>query len=74
MSDYLQDNLWAYLLLVNYLLAIIIAVTVLLKNDNPVKTLTYLFALATLPFLGLLVYYLFGIDHRKNKIFEKNFF
>ncbi len=73
MSDYLQDNLWAFLLLVNYLLAIVIAVIVLLKNDNPVKTLSYLFALATLPFLGLLVYYLFGIDHRKNKIFEKKY-
>ncbi len=73
MSEYVQDNLWTFLLLVNYLLAIGIAVTILLKNDNPVKTLTYLFALATLPFLGLLVYYLVGIDHRKNKIFEKKY-
>ncbi|MBC2839441.1 cardiolipin synthase [Robiginitalea sp. SC105] len=73
MSQYLQDNLWTFLLLVNYLLAIVIAFIILLKNDNPVKTLTYIFALATLPFVGLLVYYFFGIDHRKNKIFQKRY-
>lgn len=74
MWDYIRDNWWQLLLFINYLLVIVFSVLIVLKNNNPVKTLSYLFALATLPFLGLLVYYFFGQDYRKNKIFEKKYF
>lgn len=73
MPAYLQEHLWTFLLLVNYLLVIVMSVTIVLRNYNPAKTLGYLFALATLPFLGLLVYFFFGMDHRKNKIFSKKY-
>ena len=72
--EFFRANYGSLLLLVNYLLVIAISVSLLLRNQHPVKTLTYIFALATLPFLGLLVYYLIGLDHRKNKIFEKKYF
>ncbi len=74
MLQFLQDHLWQLLLGVNYALVIVFSVLIVLKNNNPVKTLSYLFALATLPFLGLLVYYFFGQDYRKNKIFAKKYF
>lgn len=73
MWDFIRDYWWQLLLLINYLLVIVFSVLIVLKNSNPVKTLSYLFALATLPFLGLLVYYFFGQDYRKNKIFEKKY-
>jgi len=61
------------LLIGNYVLVILFSVIIVLKNKNPVKTLSFLFALAVLPFLGLLVYYFFGQDYRKSKIFEKKY-
>ncbi len=73
MVSFLQENLWQSLLLVNYLLVIGLSVFIVLKNYNPTKTLSYIFALAAFPFLGLLVYYFFGIDYRKNKIFGKKY-
>ncbi|MBD3661012.1 MAG: PLDc N-terminal domain-containing protein, partial [Arenibacter algicola] len=54
-------------------MVIIFSVLIVLKNRNPIKTLSYIFVLATLPFIGLLVYYLFGQDYRKDKIFEKKY-
>ena len=74
MLQYVQDHWWKLLLVLNYLLVIIFSILIVLKNSNPVKTLSYIFALATLPFLGLLVYYFVGQDYRKNKIFEKKYF
>tara|TARA_R110002051_G_scaffold162063_3_gene233617 strand:+ start:1631 stop:3091 length:1461 start_codon:yes stop_codon:yes gene_type:complete len=71
MYAYFKEHLWQILLGANYLLVIIFSVIIVLKNSHPIRTLSYLFALAALPFLGLLVYYFFGQDYRKNKIFEK---
>jgi len=73
MWEYIKDNIWPILLGLNYALVILFSVIILLKNKNPVKTLSFLFALAVLPFLGLLVYYFFGQDYRKSKIFEKKY-
>jgi cardiolipin synthase len=74
MWTFVKENVWPILFTLNYLLVAVMVVFILLRNSNPVKTLTYLFALVTLPFLGLLVYYLVGRDYRKNKIFEKKRF
>jgi cardiolipin synthase len=52
---------------------VILIVVIILKNRNPSKTMAYIFALATLPFIGLLVYYLFGMDYRKDKIFTRKY-
>ncbi|MCM4168244.1 Major cardiolipin synthase ClsA [Arenibacter antarcticus] len=73
MFDFLKDNIWKILLGVNYLLVIAFSILIVLKNKNPVKTLSYIFVLAVLPFVGLLVYYFFGQDYRKDKIFEKKY-
>lgn len=73
MWEYIKNNLWSVLLGINYILVIFFSFFILLKNKNPVKTLSFLFALAVLPFLGLLVYYFFGQDYRKSKIFKKKY-
>ncbi len=71
MYAFIKEHLWQILLGINYLLVIFFSIFIVLKNSHPIRTLSYLFALAALPFLGLLVYYFFGQDYRKHKIFEK---
>ena len=68
-----KDNIWVIALAINYILVICLSIFIILKNKNPVKTLSFLFALAALPFLGLVVYYFFGQDYRKSKIFKKKY-
>lgn len=73
MFSFFKENLWPILLAVNYVLVVLFSVLIVLKNKNPVKTLSFLFVLAILPFLGILIYYFFGQDYRKYKIFEKKY-
>lgn len=70
---FLKNSPWLIALTINYILVISLSIFIILKNKNPVKTLSFLFALAALPFLGLVVYYFFGQDYRKAKIFEKKY-
>lgn len=67
------DHILGIALGINYLLVISLSILIILKNKNPSKTFSFLFALAVLPFLGLVVYYFFGQDYRKSKIFEKKY-
>lgn len=71
MLDFITENIWVVLLIINYMLVIAVAFLILLKNINPTKTLTYIIVLVFFPFLGLLVYYLFGQEYRKDKIFNR---
>ncbi|MEZ4793004.1 MAG: PLDc N-terminal domain-containing protein [Gelidibacter sp.] len=71
MLGYISDNIWFLLLVVNYLLVIVVAFAILLKNINPTKTVSYIIVLVFFPFFGLIVYYLFGQDYRKDKIFNR---
>ena len=71
MLDFIKENIWYILVSINYILAISAVATILFKNINPTKTLSYIIALVFFPFLGLLVYYFFGQEYRKNKIFNR---
>lgn len=71
MIDFITNNIWLILLMINYLLVIVVAFAILLKNINPTKTVSYIIVLVFFPFLGLIVYYLFGQEYRKNKIFNR---
>lgn len=75
MLQYFKENPWQILLIANYVIAISAAVSVILSNLNPTKTFSYLIILVAFPFLGIVIYYLFGQQYRKNKIFKrKNIF
>lgn len=65
------NNIWTILIAINYLLVIFTAFVVLTKNINPTKTISYIIVLVFFPFFGLIVYYLFGQEYRKNKIFNR---
>ena len=69
--DYIKSHLWEIAIGLNYIIAISAVITILFKRINPSKTLSYIIALLVIPFLGLLVYYLFGQEYRKSKIFRK---
>lgn len=71
MIEFIKQNYWSILLILNYIIAASAAITILLKNINPTKTLSYIIVLIFFPFLGLVVYYLFGQEYRKNKIFNR---
>jgi cardiolipin synthase len=69
--EFLKTNFWQILIALNYILALVAVFTVLLKKINPTKTLSYIIVLLVFPFFGLLVYYLFGQEYRKSKIFSR---
>lgn len=73
MLEFLKNHIWDVLIVLNYALAISAAITILLKNSNPTKTLAYIIVLAILPFFSLVVYYFFGQDYRKDKIFNRKY-
>lgn len=67
----ISNNIWVILIAINYLLVILTAFVVLTQNINPTKTISYIIVLVFFPFFGLIVYYLFGQEYRKNKIFNR---
>ncbi|HBH23253.1 MAG TPA: cardiolipin synthase [Cytophagales bacterium] len=56
---------------VYYLLVIILFFRVLLDNKNPLKTQSYLLILVLLPIIGVLIYFFFGVNLRKQKMFSR---
>ncbi|WP_299094881.1 cardiolipin synthase [Winogradskyella sp.] len=69
--EYIKEHIWQILIGLNYVLATSAVVTVLFKKINPTKTLSYIIVLLVFPFVGLIVYYLFGQEYRKSKIFNR---
>ncbi|WP_299123713.1 cardiolipin synthase [uncultured Winogradskyella sp.] len=69
--DFVKNHIWQILVGLNYILALSAIFTILFKRINPTKTLSYIIVLLVFPFVGLLVYYLFGQEYRKSKIFDR---
>ncbi|HET8837380.1 MAG TPA: PLDc N-terminal domain-containing protein, partial [Flavobacteriaceae bacterium] len=71
MLDYFIDHIWAILLVINYVIVLILAAFIIGHNRNPVSTLSYILAMLLLPFIGIVVYYFFGQEYRKEKMFRR---
>lgn len=55
-----------------YTIGLVLAViNLLLENKNPLKTHSYLLLLLLLPVIGIMIYFFFGQNMRKKKIFNK---
>lgn len=68
----LWDAIPPFVLPLLYTIGLIYAViSVLLENKNPLKTHSYLLLLLLLPVIGILIYFFFGQNLRKKKIFAK---
>ncbi len=71
MLNFIKENVWVSLLILNYIIAIGTAAFIVLHNRNPTKTLSFILALLALPFIGIFIYYFFGQEYRKSKIFKR---
>ncbi|MGJ8684453.1 MAG: cardiolipin synthase [Nonlabens sp.] len=71
MINWITGNWFLSLLIVNYIVAISAAFFLIKSNQNPRKTVSSLLFLVALPFLGLGIYYFFGLEYRKSKIFKR---
>jgi len=71
MIAWFAQNWFFTALLVNYGIALGAAFFLLKSNQNPYKTLSSLLFLVALPFIGLVIYYFFGLEYRKSKIFKR---
>ena len=68
----LFENLLTTIVGVLYVGAVVTTIAVvILDNRNPVKTLSWVLILAFLPLVGLVFYYFFGRDTRKEKLIGK---
>ena len=59
---------------VYYVIVIVFSFRILLENKNPLKTQSYLLLMTLLPVIGLVIYLLFGINFRKQKLFSRKGF
>lgn len=71
MWNFIENHPWQTLIIINYIFVLFAVFSVLLKNSNPVKTMSYIIVLVVFPFFGLIVYYFFGQQYRKQKIFNR---
>ncbi len=53
------------------IIAVILIINVILKNRDSVKTLAWVLVLLFLPLIGILLYFFFGYDKRKEKLIGK---
>ncbi|MEN6617961.1 MAG: cardiolipin synthase [Rikenellaceae bacterium] len=57
--------------LVYYLLAISVSVRIIYRKLDPVKSLSWIIVILLLPYIGLFLYFLFGQNFRKTKIYNR---
>ncbi len=61
----------AVLYIMNLGLAVYAATAMILRKQDPVKTLSWLSVLILLPYIGLILYFFFGQNYRKKKIYNR---
>ncbi len=66
-----EEGAWILGIIGYYFVVAITIISLLLSNRNPVKTLSYIIVLITMPVIGLVVYYFLGQDYRKSKLFSR---
>ena len=71
----LLDSVFSSIVSLFFLLAVVVTiVVVVMDNRNPFKTLAWVLVLIFLPIVGLVLYYFFGQDTRKERFISKKGF
>ncbi|MDR3286016.1 MAG: cardiolipin synthase [Prevotellaceae bacterium] len=65
------DNIISFLLVIYWGTAMGVAVYIIYKHKDSVKTITWLILLFILPIVGIILYFFFGQNYRKKKIFGR---
>ncbi len=60
--------------IIYFLIIIVVCGRVIYDTQSTTKTLAYLLAVIFLPFIGVIIYFSFGINYRKRKIYTKKIF
>ena len=68
---FLFDNYISILLTLNYIAAFIVAIYIVYKHKDSVKTISWLILLFVLPLGGIILYFFFGQSYRKRKLFNR---
>ena len=71
MLNSFQALLPTAVLTVYYIGIAVLIFSILLDNRNPSKTLGYVLVLIFLPVFGVIIYFYFGRDYRKRKLFNR---
>ncbi len=66
-----QGLLPTAILILYYIGVALLIFSILLDNRNPSKTLGYVLVLIFLPIAGVIIYFYFGRDYRKRKLFSR---
>jgi cardiolipin synthase len=56
------------------IIVVLVCLRVVYDTQNTTKTLAYLLAIIFLPFIGIIIYFSFGINYRKRKMYSKKIF
>ena len=59
------------LLVIYYSIVIKVFFKILLENKHPLKTQSYLLLITLLPIVGIIIYFYFGVNYRKEKLFSR---
>ena len=59
----------AVLYIMNLLLAVYAAWALIMRRQDPIKTLSWVAVLILLPYIGLLLYFFFGMHYRKRRLY-----
>jgi cardiolipin synthase len=60
----------AVLYIMNLSLAVYAATSMIMRRQDPVKTLTWVTVLILLPYFGLVLYFFFGMHYRKKRLYS----
>ncbi len=60
----------AVLYIMNLCLAVYAASAMIMRRQDPVKTLTWVIVLILLPYVGLILYFFFGMHYRKKRLYR----
>lgn len=71
MSIFSTDNAILLFQILYVLVALGTIVVVVSENRNPIKTIAWVLVLLLLPLVGLIIYYFFGEDHRKQRLISR---
>ncbi len=66
-----MDTLLIIIEILYTLLVLAVTAKIIYDTHNPVKTLGYLMLIVFLPFIGIIFYFSFGVNYRKQKIYSK---
>lgn len=62
------------LLSLYYAVVVVFFFRILLENKNPLKTQSYLLLMVLLPIIGMMIYLVFGVNYRKQKMYSRKGF